>query len=128
MRIIGVSKSLTHSVLAIAYYFRIAEEAKRLSRYEGDDALKFLPRLRFHALALFGQDHRRKDGALDNKIVRNEAEFEARWSEMWPTVKTILVDVYTSAEEEGLGMFAFLRSAERWERMRKRFARLRVGE
>jgi hypothetical protein len=116
------------ALLAVAYYFRITDEAKRLAKCEGEEALTFLPRLRFHALALLGLDYRRKDSDSAQKLLRSEGVFDSKWSVVWPTIKTILVDVYTTAEEEGQGMFAFVRSGERWERMKKRFSRMRVGE
>ena len=118
-------ETFDETLLAISLAFRITEESKRLATAGAD--LKFLPRLRFHTLALAGIYFRRMRDSGWRKLVRNEEALERFWGGFWPIAKAVLVDVYTAAEEEDATMFAFVRSTDRWAKMQKRFSRHLAG-
>jgi hypothetical protein len=113
------------TLLAISLAFRILDESKRLAA--ASDEMKFLPRLRFHAIALAGIYFRRLGDSGARKLVRSEEALDKFWSGFWPTAKSVLVDVYTAAEDEESTMFAFVRSTDRWAKMQKRFSRHLAG-
>lgn len=117
--------SFEETLLVIALYLRIAEETHALGLKSAE--LRFLKRLRFHALALAGVYCREKGGGLTpKKLLHSKPEFQSFWSSFWEIVRGILIDVHSTAMEQGSTMFAFVRSEDRWLQMLKRL-RLRLA-
>ena len=108
-------------LLALAFYFRIESEVA--SAVAADSSLRFLKRLRYHALSLAG--HYYRDGLSHpsaKHLLESTKEFEVAWSGFWSRTAPILIDVY-GWEEQKTTMFAFVRSTEKWEQITKSFKR-----
>ena len=121
-------ETLDEALLAYAFYEHVDGEATKLGKEDPD--LKFLKRLRFHGTALAGRFVRKryeKRRMVALALIRNRREFRKAWTEFWNIAKTILIDVYSTAEEDGSSMFAFVRSEDRWRRMTKRLNRHLAG-
>jgi hypothetical protein len=109
-------------LLAISFYLKLEEKSRELSKISPD--LKFLRRLRFHALSLAGIYYREiigEDNALT--LIKDRSEFEKRWEVFWSKASTVLEDSFSRLEQENATMFAFIRSEERWQHMAKSFKR-----
>lgn len=110
------------ALLAIALYIRIEAETKRLAASSAD--LKFLRRLRFHALALFGAAFRVIDASRVAQLVGSESEFAQQWDAQWAPIMTLLSDAYADHVESGkMTMFAFVRSPAVWDALLKKMER-----
>lgn len=115
-------RTLDDALLAIAFYLEIDKAAKELGKQ--DPELRFLRRLRFHAVALAGEFARRRfEPDEARSLVTSKPKFVEAWTSFWPMAKGVLIDVFSSAEDEGTSMFAFVRSSERWQQMTKRLRR-----
>lgn len=106
---------------AIAMYYALVSDFK--DRGKQNPNLKVLYRLRFHALALAGiyaRDHLSSDeyGA----IARSSAKFGEVFSAFAPTARLALVTVFQAATDEEQTTFAFVRSTDRWEQIRRLFS------
>jgi hypothetical protein len=109
-------------LLSVAIYLQITQVTKDLASKSVE--VRFLPRLRFHALALSGLYLRRQSGPIEPRsLIRNLSAFEDFWGTFWQIAKAVLVDVYSQAEDQDSTMFALVRSGERWQQMQKRFNR-----
>lgn len=116
------NQTFQESLLAIAFYLRIDQEARDLAARRDD--LRFMRRLRFHALSLAGIYAQRKLSAeLIGELLLNKQQFDKCWREFWPICATMVEDGYSNAEEQNVTMFAFVRSEERWQQMVRRFNR-----
>lgn len=119
------NETFHEALLAIALYLKIVEESKEVGRRSTE--LRFLQRLRFHALSLAAEYIRaRKDLPPPAELLHSKTDFSSLWSSFWNLASVILIDVHSTAMEQGSTMFAFVRSEDRWEQMRKRL-RLRLA-
>jgi len=110
-------------LLAIAFYLRI--EIKIAEEVKLDPQMKFLKRLRFHALSLAG--HYVEKGQKDDyvsKLLEGGNVFEDTWKVFWREAVRILDEVYFSVVgEQKKSLYALARSTEDWEKMLNRFSR-----
>ena len=116
--------TLDEALLAYAFYTRVDQEASQVKRRDAEMA--FLKRLRFHGVALAGLYVRKVFGDRSEearRLIRNKQRFEKSWREFWGVARGVLVDVYSSGEEDGLSVYAFLRSKDRWHQMERRLRR-----
>jgi hypothetical protein len=108
--------------LAITCYLRFDDTVGEI--IEKKPEMRFLKRLRFHALALAGAYFRKSFTEADvTRLLKNKEVFDQFWVSFWATARSVLIDVFSQAEDEGSTMFAFVRSTERWAQMTKRFDR-----
>ncbi len=110
-------------LLALAFYLRISDDCKRTAKETPE--LRFLRRLRFHALALAGVYARKEiEPSSILHVVTSTPNFDGHWSAFWPTAKDVLVDSFTtSTEDEDMSTFAYVRSAEKYANMERRVLR-----
>ena len=106
---------------ALNIYFHIEDTA----RQEGKDnsQMKFLYRLRYHALSLAGFYIRGQKEWTEREVeLGTSTDFDSFWNEFWKETRRTLIDAYLDAQEkEQTAMRTFIRSAERWRQMRRRF-------
>jgi len=115
-------ETLDEALVAVAFYLRIADATKRVG--DGDPEMRFLRRLRFHGVALAGEFVRRRyEPPQARELLGSESKFDEAWNTFWPVVRSVLIDVFTGAEEGGASMFGFVRSSERWQQMIRRLRR-----
>lgn len=115
-------ETLDECLLAILLYRRIDETAKELGKRGGDEDMRFLRRLRFHALSLAGRYVKRGVPASDfHRVTRNDNPFNEVWEDFWPLARVILINVFGAAQSQGVTTFAFVRSDEKWQEMEKLF-------
>jgi hypothetical protein len=114
--------TLAETLFAIALYLRIDSETKELASKSPE--MRFLRRLRFHALSLAGYFWRDyKKNAAPRYWLHDNSRFDEFFSIFWPICKQVLIDAFSTAEEQKMTTFAFVRSGEWWEKMKKRFKR-----
>ena len=116
--------TLDVGLLAYAFYLRVDTEANEAKKRDADTA--FLKRLRFHGTALAGEYIRKAyEGRLEEvpKLVRSRQRFDRTWNLFWSVARNLLIDVYSSAEDEGSSLYTFVRSKDRWRQMTKRLRR-----
>ncbi len=106
---------------AFNLYFHIEDTA----RQEGKEnpQVKYLYRLRYHALSLGGFYIRGQEKWLGREIsLGMAADFDSFWNEFWNEARRTLIDAYENARErDETTMHSFIRSAERWSQMKRRF-------
>jgi len=108
-------------LLAIASYFAIASDYKE--RGIANAQLKPLHRMRYHALSLAGmyaRDHLAANEYGD--VARSSSKFKEFFDAFSYTARLALVTQFQQAVDEGSTTYAFVRSDERWEQIRKMFA------
>ena len=109
------------ALTAINIYFHIEDT----SRQEGKEnpQMKFLHRLRYHALSLAGFYIRGQQEWAEREVeIGTAADFDSFWNEFWKETRRTLIDAYLDAQErDQTTMHSFVRSAERWRQMKKRF-------
>jgi hypothetical protein len=108
------------TLLAIALFLRIVDEARALAT-ENED-LKYVARLKFHLLALAGEFVRAR--YLENEraaLVSSEQGFGRMWDDYWDPAFAVVDGAYEDAHDQDVTTFAFVRSAERWQRMKSQF-------
>lgn len=117
-------ETLDEALLAFAFYKRVDAAASAAKKKDADMA--FLKRLRFHGVALAGcyvgqvYDGKRQQAL---RLVRSKARFEKTWIQFWGVAGSVLVNVYSGAEHDGLSLYAFLRSRDQWRQMKKQLRR-----
>jgi len=116
-------KEFHRCLLAIAFHCRIeikiAEEAKLYPE------LKFLRRLRYHALSLAGHyvEKGQKDDYVSN-LLEDGNVFEETWKVFWEEAVRVLDDIHlTMVSEQKKSLYAMARSSDDWEKMLNRFSR-----
>jgi hypothetical protein len=112
------------ALTALNIYFHIED----IARQEGKEnpQIKFLYRLRFHALSLAGFYIRGQPEWAEREVGIGTAEdFDSFWKEFWKESRRTLIDVHLDAQEaqerDQTTMHSFVRSAERWRQMKRRF-------
>jgi hypothetical protein len=108
--------------LAIAFYLAIEGEAKKETKENPD--MRFLFRLRFHALRLsniYYMDFLKEQPNI-NKLLKEKDTFDELWGEFWPDARRALITVHEQAiMNEDSTMFALVRSGDRWGSMERVF-------
>lgn len=118
-------ETFRETLLAIAVYQRLDEEIRERTKKAPE--IRFLKRLRFHALSLAGVYIREQTTLpTTEKLLHSKPDFQALWNPFWTVASGVLTDVYSTAMEQDSTMFAFVRSEDRWDQMRKRL-RLRFA-
>lgn len=111
-------ETLDETLLAIVLYRQIDEVANELGKKDAE--MRFLRRLRFHALSLGGRYVRKVVPTSDyHRITRNDEPFRALFGDFWPLARVILINAFVTATNQGVTTFAFVRSEDRWEDMAK---------
>jgi hypothetical protein len=111
---------MDEACIAVALYRRIDEDLAT----EKEPDLQYLKRLRFHAVALAGTFVRDRYGDDWQTLARSEPALDGMWTNFWRDAKGACINGFNTAEEQGVTLFAFVRSVERWEAMRRRFGQL----
>lgn len=127
----GVQNEMTNSwsdgtfeecLLSIAVFNTINKEIQDKIKKTAD--LRFLWRLKYHALSMFGLYYRENQKSLEfHNLLRNKPDFDSFYNKLSKIAFSVLSDVYSIAEEQKQSLFALVRSDERWEQMKKRFTR-----
>lgn len=111
---------LDQTLLAIALHDRIAAACK--AERAKDDTQAYFSRLRFHGLALFGDQLRVSPAASPHTLLSNQARFDECWGRLWRPVRQTLYSTYgrfvRDVEKNPMTMFAFVRSERAWDSMR----------
>lgn len=109
------------ALTALNVYFHIEDT----TRQEGKEnpQMKFLYRLRYHALSLAGFYIRGQKEWAEREIeIGTAADFDSFWDKFWKESRRTLIDAYVDAQErDQTTMHSFVRSAERWRQMKRRF-------
>ena len=94
-----------------------AEERKR------DESLKYMKGLRFHATALAGIYFKEMaEPPSADTLLSNKKKFAEHWETIWDAARDVLFTQYEAYVAEGrLSLFAFKRSTDAWEAMKKAF-------
>lgn len=98
---------------------RIEEACK--ADFKQNPKLRFLNRLRYHALSPSGKYFGKRLISSRSQLLKSDRELSEAWASFWPDARRVLIDVYLNAEEQNTTMHALVRSSERWQQMDKRF-------
>lgn len=114
-------EALEECIFAVMLTNRINDVSSALSK--GSEENRFLPRCKYHSVSLLGQISKSQEATNFRKLVRNNATFEDFWNRHWQQVRDIITDTFTDAQEQGLTLFAFVRSGKIWKRMETKLRR-----
>ena len=116
------NKEFFESILAVCIFLRYLEEAKKLGKKNSE--IKYLNRLKWHAISLAGLFRREIYPEKPAKnIFSKSSNFNEFWDKYWDIAFDVLDDSYSDAMDEGATLFAFVRSFEKWEKMKNKFKR-----
>ena len=88
-----------------------------------NDGLTYMKGLRFHAVALAGIYFREKAAVPGiASLLNNRESFRSEWKAIWEAARDVLFVQYELHVQSGrISLFAFKRSSEVWEAMKKAF-------
>jgi len=109
-------------LLGIGIYTKYVNIVKNMGK--SNPEIKYLNRLKWHAVSLCGIYIRTAHKDINSKnLIKNENLFNSFWKDYWDLAFDAMDDVFGDAMEENTSLFAFVRSTEKWNKMKKKFQR-----